>query len=141
MVYLLVYLKGFDELLELAEQGDHRSVDMLVKDIYGGEYPLMSLPADLIASSFGKAARSVRDKHSKSLPFLFFVPTPNCPWGLEFFVYLTPQYITDVESCSDWGIHIANNLDKLANIDINIVKTKDLFTFLRENNFIFHQTE
>ena len=54
-------LQGFDELLELAESGDHRNVDMLVGDIYGGAYGLLGLPADLIASSFGKAAKSARD--------------------------------------------------------------------------------
>lgn len=48
----------FDDLLELAEQGDHREVDMLVKDIYGGAYSSIGLSGDIIASSFGKAARS-----------------------------------------------------------------------------------
>lgn len=51
-------LQTFDELLELAEQGDHREVDMLVKDIYGGAYSSIGLSGDIIASSFGKAARS-----------------------------------------------------------------------------------
>lgn len=58
---LIIHYQGFDELLELAEKGDHRSVDMLVKDIYGGSYDLVGLPGDIIASSFGKAARSPRD--------------------------------------------------------------------------------
>ena len=58
----ICYFQGFDELLELAEKGDHRNVDMLVGDIYGGAYSQLGLPADLIASSFGKAARSARDK-------------------------------------------------------------------------------
>jgi len=44
-------------LLHIAEQGDHRNIDMLVGDIYGGTYGAYGLPADLIASSFGKAAR------------------------------------------------------------------------------------
>ncbi|GAA47929.1 type II pantothenate kinase [Clonorchis sinensis] len=48
----------FDELLELAVAGDHRKVDMLVRDIYGGDYALLGLPGDAIASSFGLAARS-----------------------------------------------------------------------------------
>lgn len=52
---LLTKAKGFDELLELAERGDHRNVDMLVKDIYGGDYASQGLSGDLIASSFGKA--------------------------------------------------------------------------------------
>ncbi|XP_046465514.1 4'-phosphopantetheine phosphatase isoform X3 [Neodiprion pinetum] len=52
---LLTKAKGFDELLQLAERGDHRNVDMLVKDIYGGDYTSHGLPGDLIASSFGKA--------------------------------------------------------------------------------------
>lgn len=28
----------FDELLSMAEKGDHRNVDMLVRDIYAGDY-------------------------------------------------------------------------------------------------------
>ncbi|OAD56075.1 Pantothenate kinase 4 [Eufriesea mexicana] len=52
---LLTKRKGFDELLQLAERGDHRNVDMLVKDIYGGDYSSQGLPGDLIAASFGKA--------------------------------------------------------------------------------------
>ena len=32
---LLTKAKDFDDLLELAAVGDHRKVDMLVKDIYG----------------------------------------------------------------------------------------------------------
>ncbi|XP_076238438.1 4'-phosphopantetheine phosphatase [Calliopsis andreniformis] len=52
---LLTKRKDFDELLQLAERGDHRNVDMLVKDIYGGDYSSHGLPGELIASSFGKA--------------------------------------------------------------------------------------
>ncbi|XP_048247858.1 4'-phosphopantetheine phosphatase-like [Haliotis rufescens] len=39
---------------------------MLVKDIYGGAYTSIGLPGDIIASSFGKAARSPKDKNTKS---------------------------------------------------------------------------
>lgn len=35
-------------------------MDMLVRDIYGGAYSLIGLREDIIASSFGKAARSPR---------------------------------------------------------------------------------
>uniref|UniRef100_A0A0P6CRZ5 4'-phosphopantetheine phosphatase n=2 Tax=Daphnia magna TaxID=35525 RepID=A0A0P6CRZ5_9CRUS len=55
---LLTKAKGFDELLALAERGDHRKIDMLVKDIYGGDCTSLGLPGDLIASSFGKAAQA-----------------------------------------------------------------------------------
>ena len=50
-------MQDFDELLHLAEQGDHRNIDMLVCDIYGTCGATHGLPADLIASSFGKATR------------------------------------------------------------------------------------
>jgi len=57
-----ISLQDFDELLHIAEQGDHRNIDMLVRDIYGGTHGgAHGLPADLIASSFGKAARSPQD--------------------------------------------------------------------------------
>ncbi|XP_076052846.1 4'-phosphopantetheine phosphatase isoform X2 [Oratosquilla oratoria] len=52
---LLTKAKGFDELLQLASEGDHRNVDLLVKDIYGGDYSALGLTGDIIASSFGKA--------------------------------------------------------------------------------------
>jgi hypothetical protein len=56
-------LQEFDELLELAEKGDHRNVDMLVRDIYGGDYKMLGLPGDLIASSFGKAMHCHKDRN------------------------------------------------------------------------------
>ncbi len=54
---LITGAQGFDELLELASKGDHRKVDMLVKDIYGdrNNYQSLGLPPDIIASTFGKA--------------------------------------------------------------------------------------
>ena len=65
---LLTGAKDFDELLSLAEQGDHRNVDMLVKDIYGADYTQFGLPADLIASSFGNI---IKVKQSPGLaPFI-----------------------------------------------------------------------
>ncbi|KAL7059373.1 hypothetical protein AAHC03_013735 [Spirometra sp. Aus1] len=48
---------SFDELLDLADQGNHLQVDMLVRDIYGGAYESLGLAGDVIASSFGLAAR------------------------------------------------------------------------------------
>ena len=48
--------------MELASQGQRKNVDMLVKDIYGGAYDELSLPADLTASTFGKASRTARDE-------------------------------------------------------------------------------
>ncbi|XP_027942531.1 pantothenate kinase 2-like [Vigna unguiculata] len=52
---LLTKCKSFDELLELSQKGDNRSMDMLVGDIYGGlDYSKIGLSASTIASSFGK---------------------------------------------------------------------------------------
>ncbi|MBA0638097.1 hypothetical protein Godav_000004 [Gossypium davidsonii] len=49
-------LGSFDELLELSQRGDNRTIDMLVGDIYGGmDYSKIGLSASTIASSFGKA--------------------------------------------------------------------------------------
>eukprot|EP00088_Acartia_fossae_P030687 TRINITY_DN3168_c0_g1_i2.p1 TRINITY_DN3168_c0_g1~~TRINITY_DN3168_c0_g1_i2.p1 ORF type:complete len:628 (-),score=114.81 TRINITY_DN3168_c0_g1_i2:357-2132(-) len=62
---LLTSAKDFDELLSLAEQGDHRNVDMLVKDIYGSDYTALGLPGDLIASSFGKMIQLSNDSEKK----------------------------------------------------------------------------
>jgi type II pantothenate kinase len=44
----------FEEAIDLAETGDSKQIDMLVRDIYGGSYGNMSLAGDMVASSFGK---------------------------------------------------------------------------------------
>ncbi|GMT27998.1 hypothetical protein PFISCL1PPCAC_19295, partial [Pristionchus fissidentatus] len=53
---LLTSARSFDELLLLAERGDHRQVDSLVSDIYGGDYNHLGLSAEVIAGSFGKCS-------------------------------------------------------------------------------------
>ncbi|XP_027023501.1 4'-phosphopantetheine phosphatase isoform X3 [Tachysurus fulvidraco] len=58
---LLTKTKRFDELLQLASKGQHTSVDMLVKDIYGGGSVSLGLPGYLIASSFGKSATTDKE--------------------------------------------------------------------------------
>lgn len=53
---LLTKCKSFDELLKLSHQGNHRAIDMLVGDIFGGlDYSKIGLTSTAIASSFGKA--------------------------------------------------------------------------------------
>uniref|UniRef100_U5EQZ6 pantothenate kinase n=1 Tax=Corethrella appendiculata TaxID=1370023 RepID=U5EQZ6_9DIPT len=51
---LLTGCHTFEEAIQLATKGDHRNVDKLVKDIYGGDYERFALPGDLVASSFGQ---------------------------------------------------------------------------------------
>ncbi|XP_072888197.1 4'-phosphopantetheine phosphatase isoform X1 [Hemitrygon akajei] len=58
---LLTKTKRFDELLQLASRGQHTNVDMLVRDIYGGEYECFGLTSNLIASSFGKSATTDKE--------------------------------------------------------------------------------
>jgi len=50
-------VKRPEEAVLKASEGDNSNVDMLVGDIYGGDYDAISLPKDLIASSFGKCQR------------------------------------------------------------------------------------
>jgi len=44
----------FEEAFALAEKGDAKKVNMLVSDIYGGDYKAYNLPGDVVASAFGK---------------------------------------------------------------------------------------
>ena len=62
---LLTKLKSFNECMEEAAVGDETTVNMLVKDIYGGRYGL-ELPGDFTASFFGKVGGSTRSNHKES---------------------------------------------------------------------------
>ncbi|CAL8085332.1 unnamed protein product [Calicophoron daubneyi] len=46
-----------DELLALMDQSDHRAVDVLVRDIYSGDYAQLGLQGTVKVGSFGQAAR------------------------------------------------------------------------------------
>lgn len=48
--------KTYEEIIECAKGGDHTNVDLLVGDIYGGDYVGHGLKADIIASTFGRVA-------------------------------------------------------------------------------------
>ena len=50
---LITSAKGFRELVELADSGNHQKSDLLVKDIYGSEQA--PLVGELTAANFGKA--------------------------------------------------------------------------------------
>jgi type II pantothenate kinase len=45
---------SFAEAMMLAEQGDDTNIDLLVKDIFGGDYSQYGLKGDICAASFGK---------------------------------------------------------------------------------------
>ena len=57
LMRLLTDVESFDDVIKLAEQGDPSKVDMMVGDIYGKNSDALNkvgLPADVVASSFGK---------------------------------------------------------------------------------------
>jgi pantothenate kinase len=55
---LLTGVRDFDKIIEMASQGDHTKVDMMVRDIYGSNSPFAELHGDLLASSFAKIANN-----------------------------------------------------------------------------------
>lgn len=54
MLRLLGYYNNPTEAMQGASTGDSSKIDMSVGDIYGSDYSSMGLPANMIASSFGK---------------------------------------------------------------------------------------
>lgn len=65
---LLTWMCTFcqSEMLELSEQGDNATVDMLVGDIYGQDYSKLGLKSTMIASSFGKVFKKGRQGEKKA---------------------------------------------------------------------------
>jgi len=70
LVQLLTSCTTFDEVIRLTERGSSSRVDMLVGDVYGGDYPEIGLASDVIAASFGKVAMQREDVHSLGPKFL-----------------------------------------------------------------------
>uniref|UniRef100_A0A0B7K333 Pantothenate kinase n=1 Tax=Bionectria ochroleuca TaxID=29856 RepID=A0A0B7K333_BIOOC len=64
LLSLLTGARSFDDMLAQAEHGDNTNVDMLVGDIYGGDYGKIGLKSTTIASSFGKDG--LQHHHSSS---------------------------------------------------------------------------
>lgn len=54
---LLTGSTTFEEAIRLATQGDHRKVDKLVKDIYGGDYERFGLHGELVAARYVEIER------------------------------------------------------------------------------------
>ena len=69
---MLIGTTDFEELLELSKKGDNAKVDMMVRDLYGQTVSPHGLAADIISSSFGKAASGVGIMRRKS-----FFETPS----------------------------------------------------------------
>ncbi|RCN36574.1 putative pantothenate kinase, partial [Ancylostoma caninum] len=63
-----VTFSDLDEMMRMAEDGDHRQFDILVSDIYGGKFANLGLSGDLIAGSFGKCARKSLADELKNCP-------------------------------------------------------------------------
>ena len=65
LLSLLTDAKDYDEMLELSLQGDNKNVDMLVGDIYGGDYSKIGLKGSTIASTFGKVFKLSKEKRGE----------------------------------------------------------------------------
>uniref|UniRef100_A0A8H7NKB1 Pantothenate kinase n=1 Tax=Bionectria ochroleuca TaxID=29856 RepID=A0A8H7NKB1_BIOOC len=66
LLSLLTGARSFDDMLAQAEHGDNTNVDMLVGDIYGGDYGKIGLKSTTIASSFGKVFRMKREAEAEA---------------------------------------------------------------------------
>lgn len=65
LVSTLANCESFQQCVEMAEKGDSGNVDMLVRDIYGGDYDAFGLKASVVASSFGKMGRKENRVYAK----------------------------------------------------------------------------
>lgn len=66
MACLLTGCQSYDEAIALAQVGNPKAVDKLVRDIYGGNYDKFGLQADLCASSFGQMLDPVRRQNARA---------------------------------------------------------------------------
>lgn len=60
LLLLLTDAKDYNEMLEMAQNGDNENIDLLVGDIYGTSYNKIGLKSNHIASSFAKVFKKLR---------------------------------------------------------------------------------
>ncbi|KAH7161524.1 pantothenate kinase [Dactylonectria macrodidyma] len=102
---------GFDEMLDLAEQGDNSKVDKLIGDIYGTDYNGIGMKKTAVASSFGKVFSMQSSEE----------PTPGLSKEIEPQtnpnVSISDAYgIPESDVCRSLVFAIFNNIGQLANL-------------------------
>lgn len=65
LLSLLTDVDDYDSVLEDARHGNNKNVDMLVSDIYGGNYSKIGLKGNAIASTFGKVFKIPKEKRKE----------------------------------------------------------------------------
>lgn len=68
LLSLLTDAKDYNEMLEMAQNGDNENIDLLVGDIYGTNYNKIGLKANHIASSFAKVFKKLRFNNKSMTP-------------------------------------------------------------------------
>lgn len=59
LVKLITNMDNFNEIENMSDNGDNKNVDLIVEDIYGGDYKEIGLPGYVIASNFGKVGTNI----------------------------------------------------------------------------------
>ncbi|KAH7151736.1 pantothenate kinase [Dactylonectria estremocensis] len=100
---------GFDEMLDLAEQGDNSKVDKLIGDIYGTDYNGIGMKKTAVASSFGK----VFSMQSSEEPMPSKRIEPETSHGLS----ISDAYgVPEPDVCRSLVFATFNNIGQLANL-------------------------
>lgn len=61
LVKMLTGITNFDLIEDMSDAGDNKNVDLIVEDIYGGNYEAIGLAGYVIASNFGKVSTNISD--------------------------------------------------------------------------------
>lgn len=140
-------------MLQLAERGDHRNVDILVKDIYGGDYSSQGLPGDLIASSFGKAMSCGKHKFAQVASEIYYqrslaliLSLPVLSFSLSFFLnvcddILGPPKFSEADLARSLLFTISNDIGQIASLYATVYSMDKVYFggyFLRNHPLSMH---
>lgn len=110
LLSILTNCKDYDAMLKLSESGDNTKVDMLVGDIYGGDYNNIGLKSTTIASTFGKV---FKDKN-------------NCKFN-------------EADIAKSLIYSISNNIGQISYLHANIHNVENIFfggSYISSHKFI-----
>jgi len=77
LAQVLTGVNSFAEIVSMSDSGDNKNIDLLVGDIYGGDYKEINLPSYVIAANLGKMVSNKNLNKNDIIKSLLYMVADN----------------------------------------------------------------